>query len=160
MGICVDFLIKHIRPYGIDAYNFLCEENRGLEEWLLNNNVSQNDINIAFNNWAITANKIIDQSTLNEFAYTAGEISRIRWDELYETKYSTILFLNKPLLKELSWNAENNRGRSFELSLYENIPLAITISKRGGYRAYVDAKGAELIADNHGNCCHFQSLIE
>ncbi|HET7404077.1 MAG TPA: hypothetical protein VFJ62_19925, partial [Usitatibacter sp.] len=106
MGIRVDFLIKHVRPADMEAWALICQ-NRGagtLAAWLLANGVSQQDIDHAFNDWgALALLDIHDQANRAVFVQAAQDISQARWNELYNTDYSTIMFLNGPLLRQLSY---------------------------------------------------------
>lgn len=161
MGIRVDFLIKHVRPYGMDAWAMVCTPGPGsVSEWLLNNGLSQNTIDTAFNAWAQTANIAIDNQSLPQFVRSAEMISRARWAELYRTSDSTILFLNEPLLKELSFVSYKNAGADFEFSPAEHIPLAVTINRFGNQPVVNrNVAGANLAADASGFCQHFAGLI-
>lgn len=161
MGIRVDFFIKHIRPYGTDAYEMITKPGAGsLTQWLLDNNVPQQQINYVYNAWATTAELQISPETLPQFVQSSLLISQARWDELYPTGKSTILFLNEPLLKELSYRSEQNRARVFQFDPYEHIPIAVTIQKVGNQGIVnQDIKGAFLASDDNGFCCHFDSLV-
>lgn len=163
MGIRVDFLIKHVRPYGMDAWQAICQP-RGpgsLAAWLLANGVDQADIDTAFNAWAALALLEINADTLPQFIVAANTISQARWGELYNTDYSTILFLNEPLLKELSYDSSLRPNQVFNFDPAEYIPLAITINRLGQPPATVQgAYGATVQADANGNCFHFNGLIQ
>ncbi|WP_428657735.1 hypothetical protein [Runella sp.] len=161
MGIRVDFLIKHVRPYGTDAFVMLTTPGPGsLTQWLLDNNVPQQQINFAYNLWASTTELDITPQTLPQFVQSAQIISEARWSELYPTSKSTIMFLNQPLIKELSYRSQQYKGQAFEFAPYEVIPLAVTILK-GSNQGLINQNvtGANLASDSNGLCYHFDSLV-
>ena len=165
MGIAVDFLIKHVRPADMDAWELICKP-RGpgsLNQWLLDSlAMSQQDVDAVFNDWAkLALVDIQDSKNWPVFARAAQEISVARWDVLYQTKFSTILFLTGALCKELSFVSQKQAGHQFDFEPYETIPLAVTIAKNGS-PPKVDSEvyGAELAADASGNCVHFSKLIQ
>ena len=163
MGIRVDFLIKHVRPYGMDAWQAICKPQGpgSLAAWLIANGVSQANIGAAFNAWAAVALLEIDATTLPQFVAAAQTISQARWDVLYNTDYSTILFLNEPLLKQLSYDSSQNIDHKFEFDPNEHIPLAVTINRLGlEPTTALNADGATVRADAQGNCFHFFNLIQ
>ena len=162
MGIRVDFLIKHVRPYGMDAYQAICvpTDPTSLTAWLLASGVPQGTINTAFNSWATTADLEINPVTIPQFVQSANLISQARWAELYQTDYSTILFLNEPLIKELSYESTKYPNQEFEFDPAEVIPLAVTINRLGALPTYnQNVNGAHLKADANGNCFHFDGLV-
>ncbi len=162
MGIRVDFFIKHVRPYGIDAWQLVCgqEGSGSLKNWLLTNGVPEQQIDLAFNAWANTALLGIDGDSLPQFIAAAQTISQARWNTLYNTDYSTILFLNDSLIKELSYESSYNQNKQFDFDPGEVIPLAVTINRLGQPPTTVEnADGATVKADNEGNCFHFVALI-
>jgi hypothetical protein len=162
MGIRVDFLIKHVRPYGMDGWQTICQP-RGagsLNQWLLDNGVLQGTIDVAFNAWAITADLPIDAQTIPQFVQSASLISQARWAELYNTDYSTILFLNGPLINQLSYESSRNVDDVFEFDPAEVIPLAVTINRLSLAATYnLNVDGCHLSADANGNCFHFGGLV-
>lgn len=160
MGILVDFLIKHVRPYGDDAWQWVTQSS-GLREWLIQKGVAQDDINTAFSAWHITANLPVTDGNLSAFIQAAELISEARWSVLYQTDYSTILFLTEPLLKQLDAEAEMNKGTDFAYKPYEYIPLAVTINSYGARaQTVINAEGAFVSSDANGNCCHLAGLID
>jgi hypothetical protein len=161
MGIAVDFLIKHVRPIGMDAYEMITTPGPGtLTQWLLDAGVSQQQIDVAYSQWATTADLTISAANLPQFGQSALLISQARWAELYPTGLSTILFLNEPLLKELSYVSEKSAGQNFAFEPAEVIPLAVTIQRTGNQVSInQNVNGANLAADINGNCVHFASLI-
>ncbi|HBY97034.1 MAG: hypothetical protein M5U01_00325 [Ardenticatenaceae bacterium] len=164
MGIRVDFLIKHVRPADMDAWQMICQDQGAgsLAAWLLKAGVAQQDIDHAFNDWAALALlDIHDPENRNVFIQAAQDISQARWNMLYETNYSTILFLNAPLLKQLSYESSQQANKAFDFDPYEHIPLAVTINRLGQPPTVVEnAVGAAVAADMNGDCYHFDHLIQ
>lgn len=164
MGIRVDFIIKHVRPADMEAWQMICH-NQGpgsLTAWLLGAGVAQQEIGHAFNDWAaLTLINISDQANWNVFIQAAQDISQARWQMLYNTNYSTIMFLNAPLLRQLSYVSSQQANRQFPFVPCEHIPLAVTINQLGQPPGVVgNAAGAVVAADQYGNCCHFNHLIQ
>jgi hypothetical protein len=163
MGITVDFIIKHIRPADMDSWNLICG-NQGpgsLADWLLNNGVSQIDINHAFNDWAALALlDIHDVGNRGAFVKAAEDVSNARWDELYTTDYSSILFMNAPLLAQLDHDSSIRPNQTFNFDPYEYIPLVVTINRLGVPATVVEnVTGMVVSVDANGNCCHFNQII-
>ena len=164
MGIRVDFLIKHVRPVDMEAWQLVCQD-RGpgsLVAWLLANGVAQADVDHALHDWAAVALVDVHAPENHPLVIRAAqEISQARWSTLYNTDYSTIMFLNAPLLKELSFVSSEKRGKAFVFDPHESIPLAVTINRLRQPPAVVqNASGAAVAADANGDCCHLDGLIE
>jgi len=163
MGIEASFLIKHVRPYGQDAYDMMCTPGQGtLSQWLLDHGVAQRDIDTAFAAWHITALLPINQQSLPAFIQSADLISQARWDELYETPASTILFMTGALLRELSFESGRHAGEDIDFLPHEYIPLAVTISSQPDFQpeTYRAVEGMHVGINGDGNCVHFGGLIE
>jgi len=166
MGLTPEFLIKHVRPSDMLAWKIICQDTRphSLRNWLIANQVTQSEIDNAFNDWGgLALHDINDEQNEYLFKRAAQDISQTRWNEYYQTSGSTILFLNESLLAELSQAAENHAGQDFDfIPPGDVIPLAVTLYRdRPNDPAVVrSAKGARLRADAQGNCCHFYSLIQ
>ena len=163
MGINADFLIKHVRPYGMEAHELVCAPTGAgsLRQWLLTSGVLETEIDAAFNSWAALALVDINEpANLNVFIGAAEAVSHARWEEYYATSASTILFLNDQLIRELSAVSEANIGEEFDFDPHETIPLAVTINAHD-YTAQTTrgCSGASLASDGSGNCCHFAGLI-
>ncbi|MBZ9716041.1 hypothetical protein [Deinococcus multiflagellatus] len=163
MGINADFLIKHVRPADMEAYNLICNA-RGagsLHDYLVQAGVTPQQIDTAFNLWAGLA--VLDIGTpanLPAYANAAIAISQARWQEFYQTAASTIMFLNGPLLRELSYQSERHAGANFDFDPAEQIPLAITVPQHGNQvQVQRNLNGAHLTSDAHGNACHFAGLF-
>jgi hypothetical protein len=163
MGITADFLIKHVRPYGEDAYDLMCGRTGAgsLRAWLAQQGVPSRDINLAFAAWMTTANLPINSQTQAQFVASATISSDARWSELRPTGMSTIVFLNAPLLAELSEISQRNPGRSLNFDGAEYIPIAVTINQAPNTPPVValNAEGMRVGIDTQGNCVHFDSLI-
>lgn len=164
MGIRVDFLIKHIRPADMDAWSAICKDRgpQSLAAWLLAQGVSQNNIDNAFDDWAALALiDINDPQNLPVFIQAATDISQARWDQLYSTNYSTILFLNDPLLRQLSYESSQRSNQTFDFNPHEHIPLAITINRLQQPPVTVrNVNGVTVMVDDSGDCFHFVKLIQ
>jgi len=163
MGISADFLIKHVRPYGQEAFDMMCLATgpNSLRAWLLQQHVPQLDINLAFAAWMTTANLPISNETEPRFVASATLSSNARWSELWPTGLSTIVFLTAPLLKQLSAVSENHPGQSLDFDGAEYIPIAVTVSSTPGTQPTVNlnAEGMSIAVDAQGNCVHFAGLI-
>lgn len=163
MGIRVDFLIKHVRPYGMDAWRTICEPTgRGsLSYWLLTNGVTDEEVIMAFAAWRELAQLEINSANMPQFIAAANTISQDRWNQLYPTNYSTILFLNDPLIKQLSFESSRYRNQQLDFDPPEHIPLAVTINHLGQPPATIpNAYGARVQTDSDGNCFHFNQLFQ
>ena len=157
MGIALDFLIKHVRPID-DGVELLCsaEVRTGLRAY----GMTDIDIDTVFTQWAATA-ALSPSDTRHDidFVHTAWTVSEARWDQLYPTAQSTVVFLNAPLLKQLSHDAEMNTGSDFTFDPHETIPVAVTITRASQrYQIAKAAQGFEAAADQHGMCIHFAGL--
>jgi hypothetical protein len=163
MGITADFLIKHVRPYGEDAFERMCGPTGAgsLRAWLVQRGVPPRDINIAFAGWMMTANLPVDSETEPQFVASATISSEARWSELRPTGRSTIVFLNGPLLAELAERCRRNPGRSINFDPAEYIPIAVTINQTPNAPPEVtlNAEGMRVGVDPQGDCVHFDSLI-
>jgi hypothetical protein len=148
----------------MEAWEIICEDKGvgSLNAWLLAKGVSQNAINVAFNLWAALALiDINDSQNLQTFINAAKAISQTRWNELYNTNYSTILFLNKPLLSELSYESSKEPNQEFDFDPSESIPLAVTINRlQQPPTALRNVSGVTVKADENGDCFHFVNLIQ
>lgn len=163
MGINADFLIKHVRPADMESYQLICNA-RGpgsLHDYLLQAGVTPQQINAAFNIWAgLALLDINDPANIQAYANAAIAISQARWQEFYPTSASTIMFLNGPLLRELSYQAERNANQNFDFDPAEQIRLAITVPQHGNQVTVArDVDGAHLASDAAGNACHFAGLF-
>jgi hypothetical protein len=140
----------------------ICEDRRphSLRAWLREAGVANAEIGVAFNAWALQASKEIDEATAPTFVAAAELISEARWTELYNTDFSTIMYLDAAALAQLSEESELNRNASFQFRPPGGIPIAVTIRRdRGPAQVAIDAPGAEVTADAEGNCVHLSRLL-
>lgn len=158
MGIAIDFLIKHVRPID-DGTELLCgpEVRAGLRAY----GMTDTEVTALFTGWRATAKlSSTDPHQDIEFARTAWTVAEARWGELYPTNKSTIVFLNAPLLKELSYQSSQHPGQNFTFDPHEMLPVAVTITKASGtYQIVKGASGFQAAADVAGLCIHFERLI-
>lgn len=167
MGIATDFLVKHVRPYGLEALAMLCGDKgpNSLWAWLIKAGVPKAQIQIAYNAWARLAMSGIDDSTIPEFEQAAWIVSQARWCELYNTPASTVMYLNGSQLTELSSLSGQNASQNpptlkpFDYVSREPIGIAVTIRQVGASMTNLEVSGARLAADAAGNCSHFEALI-
>ncbi|GAB2916596.1 hypothetical protein [Rheinheimera gaetbuli] len=162
MGVTADFIIKHVRPADSDAFEMMCKEGSGLWVYLRDHlGLAEQDIRSIFTGWSILVDSGLNQHTLNGFVQMAQAVSQARWDELYTTAHSTILFLTGPLLKELSYSSGKHPGVTFDFQPHEMIPLAVTIHRNGAQPDIdPDIAGIQVATDANGNCVHFGGLIQ
>ena len=164
MGISASFLIKHIRPSGFEAWASICQA-RGegsLYQWLIDANVSEEEIEVAFSHWGeLALLDPRDRGNADALVGAAQLISQARWEELYNTSRSTIMFFNDPLLRQLSYEASRRPSQTFLFSPYEHIPASVTIFEDGRAPQLIyDADAVVVATDAQGNCVHFDRLIE
>jgi hypothetical protein len=148
----------------MDAWAMICQD-RGptsLYQWLLNAGVTQQVIGQAFQDWgALGLLDIRDLRYLTTFVRAAQEISQTRWNLLYNTPKSTVLFLNEPLLKELSYASSQHPNEDLDFYPSETIPLAVTIFQNGQTpQVLMNAAGARVTIDGNGNCFHLSYPIQ
>lgn len=164
MGISASFLIKHVRPSGIEAWASICHA-RGegsLYQWLTDAGVCEDDIDYAFEHWgALALLDPRDRGNADALIGAAQIISQARWDELYSTSRSTIMFLNDPLLRQLSYESSRRPSQTFVFSPHEHIPASVTIFRNDQPPQLIyDADAVVVATDEQGNCVHFERLIE
>jgi hypothetical protein len=177
----VDFFIKHICLTGMEAWKLVCEP-RGSDScagWFAKNGLSDAEIDKCFANWAKIARlDINDPQNLPKFISIAQNHANDRAKYLGKKKfkYSTMLFLNDRLCKELSIQVSNRaairhreneeklrpdkRLQEFDYYPSEEIPLAITASHKGGKPQVLrNVTGVSVSIDFQGYCSHFGKLI-
>lgn len=161
MSISPDFLIKHVRPYGLDAYEKMCGKDSSLKKWLLSQGVDESEADAAFNQWATLAMLDSgDSGNIETFIEYVNIISAIRSYVLYKVSASTVMFLNDDQLGQLSEKSGINANKSFNFYPTGGIAIAVTIFSNGDApEAYTRVKGAKLAADGNGICVHFDSLL-
>lgn len=176
-----DFFIKHICLTGMEAWKLICEP-RGSDSfagWLAKNGASDTEIDECLANWAKIARlDINDPQNLPKFISVAQNHANDRAKYLGKKKfkYSTMLFLNDRLCKELSMQVSNiadirqreNEGKlrpdkrlqEFNYQPSEDIPLVITASHKGGKPQVLrNVTGVTVYIDFQGYCAHFDKLI-
>lgn len=163
MGINADFLIKHVRPADLESYQLICNAQGpgSLHDYLIQGGVTPQQIDVAFNIWAgLALLDINDPNNIQAYANAAIAISQARWQEFYPTGASTIMFLNGPLLRELSYQAQQQANQNFDFDPAEQIQLAITVPRLGNQVTVArNVNGAHLASDPAGNACHYAGLF-
>jgi hypothetical protein len=157
MGIGLGFFIKHVRPHGKDSVATILQG--GLKPWLKENKVPEEQITTLLLTWGTRADAEISDKTIEIFVDSAKLVSLARWEELYKTTYSTVLFLDGKTMKELSEQSDKNKGKNFTFTPTSRIPIAVTFNKSGAYQVDKDVKSVNVASDNDGNCCHLDSLV-
>jgi hypothetical protein len=139
----------------------ICNDNspQSLTNWLLKAGVSKEEIKIAYNAWAALAMLQVDKQTIPQFVTAAQAISQARWKEFYATPKSSIMFLNEPLLRELSYQSEVHKEEDFDFDPAEVLPIVVTIAEAGPPTYLLNAQGAKLASDQNGDCDHFYAVI-
>jgi len=162
MGILADFLIKHVRPVD-DGWDLLTDD-PGLRAALGGWGFSNLEIAQIFVEWRqIQDLKPDTQAHRQRFVGVARSISSARWDELYHTPKSTVMFLDAAQIKELSF-AAGQHAITEHLEVWLTQPAmvaAVTIhraSDRGEFASPLP-KGVEVISDAGGNASHFWKLL-
>lgn len=159
MGITPDFLLKHIRPYGLEALAMVCRTDGELAHWLVEQGVSAGQVRTAFTAWAATSELAVNSDTLPQFVRSAEIISQARWEELYPTGKSTIMFFEGAHLAELSQESEQNKGQAFDFVPNIPIPIAVTIQKSGPAMVHQNVYGVRVTTTGEGHAVHFDRLI-
>ena len=159
MGIELGFLLKHVRPYGFTAFSNMCNPDGELDKLLKKLGVTDEQIQKAFSFWGSTAIMAVNQQTEKQFVEAAKIISEARWDELYKTSKSTIMFMDDSQLQQLSEVSEINPDKTFHFIPSDPIIIAVTIDKHGGYSVDLGVEGCEITTDKQGLCVHFNKLV-
>jgi len=158
MAIRTDFLVKHVRPISEDGYVAFC--NNDMIGFLQNTLQFQyGDIIEIFARWRQTANADPhEQSDL--FIRAANEVSQARWQELYPTDKSSIMFLNAGHLVSLSAAGERaGANADFTWRPDHKIAICVTIRQGGGHHIIWDARGCKAKTDSHANVFHFEDVV-
>ena len=160
MGITGDFFVKHVRPYGQEAYDWATDPNGPVYHYL-SAIVGLDDPTIAtlFAGWRAAALADINAANLPLFEAAADALAAARWQEFYPTGHSTLMFLNEPLLKELDHAGTLHPGQNFDFDPAEVIPISVNVAQNGANTVYHDAQGAHVAADANGNVVHFAGII-
>lgn len=162
MGILADFMIKHVRPVG-DGWDLVTEDPQ-LRAALRRLSLTDDEVDRIFAAWSLIQHVKPDTPTNRDlFTSAARTVSRARWDELYETSYSTILFLDAAQIKELSF-AGSQHPNTERLSVRIAQPAvvaAVTIHRNSDAAQFADPlpAGVEVATDAQGNVNHFWRLL-
>lgn len=162
MGIQADFLIKHVRPWG-NGWALLCEEDPQLRQLLRSWGLTDGDVNGIFTSWRRVVDlDPDDQANEAAFAAVARSVSQTRWDELYTTRASTILFLDAAQIKELSYAASQHPDVD-HLDVFITQPAvaaAVTIHRDSDQAEFARPRptGVEVGTDA-GMVSHFWRLL-
>ena len=159
MGIELGFLLKHVRPYGFTAFSNLSNPDGELHKRLIELGVTDEQIKEAFSFWASTAVMAVNKQTEHHFVTATKIISEARWDELYKTSKSTIMFMDSSQLQQLSEASQINPDKTFHFIPSDPIIIAVTIDKYGGYSVDLKVEGCEITTDKQGLCVHFNKLL-
>ena len=162
MGILADFLAKHIRPVG-DGWNLLAEDAQ-LRDVLGSWGLSETDINGLYLNWKQVRDLRPDSEHARaRFVEVARSVSNGRWDELYTTSASTVLFMDAAQIKELSHagNLHRNTKRLEVFIAQPAVVAAVTIHRTSDRAEFADPlpKGIEVATGAAGNVNHFWELL-
>lgn len=168
MGISVDFVVKHIRPYGIHAIANICGAGSAFLAYLHDQlNVDDEDIDTISRAWASAGMLEVDAANLAQLTLAAEIAAEGRWTELYPTQRSTILFMSSTALANLSQAAALNPGAGNNLRQFHvefdagDVPLAVTIYQdpHTAPDYFTDVTEIEIGVDANGNCVHFQRIV-
>lgn len=168
MGIAVDFVVKHIRPYGLSAINTICGDDSEFLAYMEDQlHVDEADTATISEAWAAAGMLAVNAQNVARFTLAAEIAAQGRWDELYQTRQSTILFMTSVALANLSQAAAVNPGAGNTLRRFHvvfdagDIPLAITIDEDPTVAPefFRDVTEIAIGADSHGNCVHFDGVV-
>lgn len=162
MGILADFLAKHIRPVG-DGWELLTEDSQ-LRDVLRSWGLSTTDINGLLLNWKqIRDLRPTGPTERALFVEVARSVSAGRWDELYPTSASTLLFMDAAQIKELSHAGDlNPNTERLEVFIAQPaVVAAVTIHRDSDHAQFADPlpKGVEVATDAAGNVTHYWKLL-
>ncbi|WP_454703379.1 hypothetical protein [Agrobacterium leguminum] len=109
MPLLSNFVVKHIRPFGEAGYDAF--GNAQTIEFLSSLGLSTGDIANIFAAWRLAA--LADPvGESNLLVAAANALAQARWENLYETQMSTVLFLDDVQLESLS-HLEPERTATF-----------------------------------------------
>jgi hypothetical protein len=155
MGITIDFLFKHVRPFGMDGVEaYFSDAWRTYVTETLH--IADADLSLVAEAWTRTA--LADPGRQQDaFIQTATIVTNARGQELWRPRDSTILFLNGDQLRLLS-NASEAAGPNKTIVVdYSSDPIAIAVSVDRNDRVTVDRglKGINVSTDASGNVNHY-----
>ncbi|QLF69779.1 hypothetical protein FE840_009610 [Peteryoungia desertarenae] len=156
MAVHPNFAIKHIRPITEEGYETFC--NDALVDLLRSMDFTYVNITEIFGNWRITA--LSDPySESNRFVGAAQQVSQARWEELYKTDESTLMYLDAVQLVALGKFAPGP-NTEFTWTAPTRIAISVTIKRHtGGHHIVWEAKGFKGATDGNGNIIHFGGLV-
>jgi hypothetical protein len=140
------------------AYELMCHPNGELSEALRLAGVPTIEIDEAMAAWAEAAGTPVNAENEAVFVVSAQIVARARWDTLYPTGGSTIMFLTQPLINELVLLAASNPGAHFDFSAQETLPICVTIHPKAPAVVHRDVTSVQLSADLSGDCCHYAGM--
>ncbi|MFN3620085.1 MAG: hypothetical protein ACK4S7_07310 [Sphingorhabdus sp.] len=158
MSISVGFLIKHVRPIG-DGFETYCTPMliSYLNERL---DFSMGDIVTIFSLWRKTS-EAAPHGASDLFVAAAQEVAFARWDELYPTSSSTLMFLNSDQLVSLSLAGQAaGADKQFNWRYGSDLPICVDINHdSGAHHIRWNAAGCRVATDTNRNIIHFYNLI-
>ncbi len=170
MAILPDFIVKHIRPYGLEAIEALSDRNAGLAGWMENDlQLDAATVRTLIEAWAHAGMLAINPGTLPSFAAAADNVAKARWAALYsnDKSRSTVLFADNDALADISEAAQHNPAtppttmKRFHVTIARGaIPLGVTIFKDGSPpEFFTNVSEIAIGSDQAGNCIHFDGVI-
>ncbi|MCA2377313.1 hypothetical protein ACQZ5D_24805 [Agrobacterium sp. 22-211-1] len=156
MPILSDFMIKHIRPFSEDGYNTF--GNTQTIEFLAELGLDMNDTINIFAAWRKAA--LADPRKDGDvFAEAANAVAQARWESLYKTGKSTVMFLDAVQLESLS-HLEPGPDSNFTWRPKTPIAVAVTIHRKSNqYEITLGAAGFSGGTDERGWISHFSELL-
>ncbi|NSX86941.1 hypothetical protein G6L86_15190 [Agrobacterium tumefaciens] len=156
MPLLSNFVVKHIRPFGEAGYDAF--GNAQTIEFLSSLGLSTGDIASIFAAWRLAA--LADPvGESNLLVAAANALAQARWENLYETQMSTVLFLDDVQLESLS-HLEPGANSNFSWRSPTPIAAAVTIHN-GSNRHHIiwEATGFSGGTDENGWISHFADLL-
>lgn len=157
MPILSNFVVKHIRPFGEAGYDTF-SNNAQTIEFFSSLGLGTGDIANIFAAWRLAA--LADPvGESNLLVAAANALAQARWEYLYETQMSTVLFLDDVQLESLS-HLEPGANRNFSWRSPTRIAAAVTIHN-GSNRHHIiwEATGFSGGTDENGWISHFADLL-
>ncbi|MDK4734786.1 hypothetical protein [Rhizobium sp. CNPSo 3490] len=156
MAILGNFEVKHIRPIGQQGYDTFCSDQ--MIDFLSRLGFNPADIARIFAAWrtAALADPYADSGA---FVRSANVVAQARWDELYPTDKSTLMFLDADQLVSLS-NIQLAPNSEFSWQAPTPLEICVTIHRDSNRHHIIwDATGFTGATDANGMISHFAGLI-
>lgn len=156
MPILSSFMVKHIRPIGEPGYNAFC--NQQTIEFLSSLALNLQEITNILAAWR-TAALADPQAESNLFIAAANAVAQARWDNLYVTNESTVMFLDDHQLAALS---QLTPGANTHFSWRSPTPIAAAVTiHHDSNRHHIiwEATGFSGGTDAQGRISHFSGLL-